>query len=521
LSSTEAHHKDSAARRFRTARFGRFSAALLSGYTLRGVSIAAGFVMTPFLLSELGRAGYGALALATSVAAWLSLLDVGLAPGLNVYLARRSGRLDVERLNLLASSAQIGQLYCAGAVLVVGLGFSIALPSLFAVPSESARDVVLLACGLAAGAAVSAATRVYSTALVAHQLIWAENASRGVRALFRALLIFALVLNGFGLPAVGAAHLAAAVLSSGIAWIASRRFLPELRIDLGAARRSETRALMHPGVWLSIGALAGVMIAGLDRAVAARMLSLDAVAILAVSGAVFLLAEMLLTQTIDAARPALAQALGEDLRDEAVAVYSTMLSAGNAAALIVAAALVAANPAFVVAWTGSGNHGGTTLDLALAACLVAHVWILPHRAALTASVRVRPQTLVRLLEGALNLGLSIVFVRRFGLLGLLAATALSAALTSCWALPRLAVQELGGASRGAVRRALVRNAALGVLLVPAVFAAQALAEGVGGLLGAALAASAVAAWGGPFAWMLCVDAPLRQKLRLAHAGGLI
>lgn len=519
--ANEAHHRNPAERRFRSARMRRFTAALLSGYALRGVSVAAGFVMTPFLLSELGRAGYGALALATSVAAWLSLLDVGLAPGLNVYLARRSGRLDVERLNLLASSAQIGQLCCAAVVLVVGLGFSFALPSVFAMPSESARDVVLLACGLAAGAAVSAATRVYSTALVAHQLVWAENVSRGVRALSRALLTFALVLNGFGLPAVGAAHVTAAVLSSGVAWLACRRLLPELRIDLGSARWSETRALTRPGVWLSLGALAGVMIAGLDRAVAGRMLSLDAVAVLAVSAAVFLLAETLLTQTIDAARPALAQALGEGSRDEAVALYSTMLSAGAAAALIVAAALVAANPAFVAAWTGPGNHGGTMLDLALAAYLVAHVWILPHRAALTASLRVRPQTLVRLLEGALNLGLSIVFVRRFGLPGLLAATALSALLTSCWALPCLAVQELGGASRGAVRRALARNAALGVLLVPAVFAAQALAERAGGLLGAALAASAVAAWGGPLAWMLCVDAPLRQKLRLAPAGGLI
>lgn len=50
----------------------------------------------------------------------------------------------------------------------------------------------------------------------------------------------------------------------------------------------------------------------------------------------------------------------------------------------------------------------------------------------------KPQTLVRLGEGALNLALSIALIPLLGLAGVALSMPVAAALTSVWFLPRLA-----------------------------------------------------------------------------------
>src|SRR5690606_23414720 len=131
--------------------------------------------------------------------------------------------------------------------------------------------------------------------------------------------------------------------------------------------------------------------------------------------------------------------------------------------IVAAAAGFAANGAFVAVWAGPENYAGPAVDAFFAANLALHLWILPQRAALTAGWRLRRQVAVRLAEAALNLALSILLVRAWGLAGVAAGTTLAALATSAWLLPRLAAEALGG------RRAFAgcgRALALAAVLAP-------------------------------------------------------
>jgi O-antigen/teichoic acid export membrane protein len=276
----------------------------------------------------------------------------------------------------------------------------------------------------------------------------------------------------------------------------------------GAASKGALAELIRPGVWMSLGALGGVLIAGVDRAVAAGAVSLEAVTVFSLTGASFLLTEAMLTSAVDAARPALGQALGGARRGEAARIYLRLVQGVSFAGPILALALFAANRAFVGAWAGAESYGGGRLDCWFALALLVNLGSLPHRALLSADLRAREATLWRLAEGALNLGLSVALALRFGLTGVAAGTALAAVCTSGWALPRLAARAADIPARRLVRPA-AEGLAVAAALAPLAWMLRT-ATAHTGFAGAALAGAAIAAAGAAAGWRLALPESARR-----------
>src|SRR5207237_9808328 len=101
------------------------------------------------------------------------------------------------------------------------------------------------------------------------------------------------------------------------------------------------------------------------------------------------------------------------------------------------ASLWPGNASFVKHWLGPSCYGGSALDLALAANLMLYAWVQPNRIVLQAAKVVRPVTVCRIIEGVVNLTLSILLARRFGLVGVALGTTAASVLLSIWSLPLL------------------------------------------------------------------------------------
>lgn len=467
----------------------RYAWALGTATLARGAAPLLSLLITPYALSKLGAERYGLFALALTMSGWLALLDPGLAPGLRIVLARRSQRLDGPQLAPLLRAAAAGQRGLALLVLLGGAGLAAVAPPMLSIPQRLQPDARALLLCIAAGTAVLVYGRHYAAALDACQLTAVERAVRLGQSVLRMAALALLLALGWGLQSAGWSYAAAAAFAVFAMRAACRRLLPELDWSAAAPTRDAFFELLRPGGWLSAGAVAGVLIVGLDRAVIARLVSLQAVTVYALTGALFLLAEGLLTPAVDAARPALAQALGRGRRDEARLIYVQLAAGAATLAPVAALGLFAANRAFVTAWAGAESYGGWALDLWFAAALVVKLWSLPHRALLSADLRAREATLWRLGEGALNLALSVGLAMRFGPAGVAAGTVLAALATSFWALPRLAAVSATLPIRSA-RRPLVRGLALTAAMGPLAAAARA-ASAEGGFLAAAAAAVAV------------------------------
>jgi O-antigen/teichoic acid export membrane protein len=144
------------------------------------------------------------------------------------------------------------------------------------------------------------------------------------------------------------------------------RLLPSLRLSLEFFSWRVLRQTGGLGIWFSLGMLAGLFIENVDRILAAKLVTLESVTTLSLTGRMYAVSYGLLQQVSNTARPMLGQMLGQGKKDEVFMRYKQLFALSTGSAVVVAASLWAGNGNFVSWWVGSVNYGGPLLDVALA-----------------------------------------------------------------------------------------------------------------------------------------------------------
>lgn len=490
-----------------------YLAGLITGYAATLVTIAVSLWLTPFTLRFLDREEYAIFALTGDILMWLNLLDLGITAGLNVQAAQLTGRPDQDRLNRLASTAFFTQLAVVGMVIVAGTGITLAFPLFFHVRPELQTQAMQVVALMVFGSVMGMGTQTFSALLVAHQQIHIDNLIRLGLIAIRTALTVLLLLAGWKLLSLAVASVAATGFIAILAVWRAFRTVPSLTIRRRLASWDVLRSMGSLGIWFSLGGLAGIVIQSLDRLVAARLISLESVTTLSLTGRVYALFGGLLAQITNTARPALGQLLGQGKIEEAYRTYRHLFALSSGGAIVVALSLWAGNGIFVPWWVGSQNYGGAWLDLALSLNLIVHAWVLPNRAALSAGLIAKPQVISRLIEGFLNLVLSILLGLSFGLLGILVGTSLAGILTSVWYLPFLTAKMFNRSFLRFLWDDMANIILVGLLLVPVAWWARSLGGRWGGFSGIFLTVAATAALGLGFLWKIAFDSALRGRVR--------
>lgn len=418
----------------------RYLKGLGTGYLATALSMVVGLWLTPFTLKFLTREEFGIFTLASDVVAWFTLADLGIAASLRVQAARLTGTHDHQRMSELASTAFFAELGLGFIVLAVGVVCAILFPHMFSVPAILVAEAKGTAAILALSMAVHIGFMTFSALLVAHQQIHMDNLLRIVLLLLRTAVTVGLLFTGWRLYSLAFASLVGEVVTVGIAYFRCRCTLRYVSIRPAAASWGQLKSAVGIGMWFTIGGVAGILIEGMDRIVAAKVVSLESVTTLALTGRLYLLAYGLIGQVTNTARPALGELLGKGDLQAARRAYDRIALGSTAIALAAALGIWAGNEAFVRWWVGSENYGGVWLDTAFAANLLVNCWILPNRATLASALIVRPHALSRILEGLANLVLSVLLGLWLGLPGVIAGTALACVATSFWYLPKLTAQ---------------------------------------------------------------------------------
>jgi O-antigen/teichoic acid export membrane protein len=464
--------------------------------------MVVGLWLTPFTLRFLDREEFAIFALAGDLLMWLSLFDLGIAAGLRMQAAQLSGRPDSERMNRLASTAFFAELVVVGAVILGGLGVAVAFPSFFRVRPGLESDATNVVFLMALGVAMHIGTQTFSALLVAHQQIHADNLIRVTLVLVRTGLIVVFLNWGWKLYAIAFATLAATVLTSLLALARAYRVVKGLRIRPSLASWTEFKATGTLGLWFTVGALAGILIEGMDRAVAGRLISLVSVTALSLTGRLYALAYTMIAQVTNTARPGLGQLFGAGDVDGVGRAYDRIFVLSTGLAIVAACSILAGNADFVRWWVGPSNYGGGWLDLALAINLVVNCWVLPNRATLSAALVVKPQSFCRVGEGALKLVVSVGLAYVLGLPGIVAGTAVACAATSLWYLPLLTARSLQRPLRSLWLDRVPRLVATGAVTACVGLAARAIDIGGMGLIDAGLRVVVTGAVGLGLLWFV-------------------
>lgn len=166
-------------------------------------TIAAGLLLQPYIIRQLGTTRYGIWALVFSTLDYLRLFDFGFRASIVNFSARYRARGDHESLNDLLSTATAYFGLVSTAVAVFGIAFAPVFPSLFKVPAEYERDASFLAAVVAISVAIGLFSSVFSGVLEAFQRFDLVNHAYTTALFIRMTGSVALLYFGYGLIELG------------------------------------------------------------------------------------------------------------------------------------------------------------------------------------------------------------------------------------------------------------------------------------------------------------------------------
>lgn len=400
------------------------------GYT--GATMIITFVVTPVVLHFLGREAYGTWAIIAQLVGYVTVVDMGLGSGVQAYVSQIAHKGDKQALGHILSTGVLVELLFGGIFVCVALAMLPFLSRLIAAEGVPLSIIRYAFVAAVLARAIQAPTSVFEMFLMGHQQIAAcQFIGMGVYV-FQTVIMLALLAAGLGLMA-----LPFATISSGLAALVAtlvflRRLTPGVRCSPRWVRKEWLRKLFNFSIWGIVGRAAGHVVHNTDNIVIGHFLGASHVTTYVLTRR---LPELLRLQLIDrivrVVRPGLGELFGQ-AKEAPLQRTFTQGMRGFLAFSVCGALLIAfVTERFLALWVGRENYGGLGLVLVSAVTVVVGCLFRWSAAALSAALDVKSIALVRLLEGALNLGLSILFVKQgLGLLGVALGTLVSSALTS-------------------------------------------------------------------------------------------
>jgi O-antigen/teichoic acid export membrane protein len=488
-----------------------YLAGISTGSARMLIQVLVGVFLTPFILKFLDREQYAIFGLTLELLTWLTLLDIGVAAGLKMQAARLSGKPDPDRFNRMVSTAFFSQNAIVLVMLVVGLGMAMAFPHFFPIRENLRHDAILLMVFSVLGGALSIGSQTFSAILIANQQMHVDNLLSLLLIIIRTVLIVVLLELGCGIYSLAIAHFVSKAVTAVMMVVRTYRLLPYLQIRYRFASWETFRQIGGVGIYFSLGGLAGVIIHSLDSTVAARVVSVDSVTSFLLTGKFYELSGGLVWLITENARPILGQMLGQNKMKESLATYRQLFALSTGLAVVAAFSVWSGNKSFVARWVGEVNYAGRFVDLALALSLITGLWSMPNRAILSANLAVRAQCIVRLIEGALNLGLSIILGKKYGLAGIVGATVIASLVTSMWLLPLFTARMFNRPFIRFIWDDAARVFLLMLCLFPIALAARGVSTDLTGYLGAVIGAALTGACGLGLIWFLMLDRSIRSR----------
>jgi O-antigen/teichoic acid export membrane protein len=381
--------------------------------------IAVSFVMAPITIAALGDVRYGLWSFVESFLAYMLLFDLGVAASLVRFVPRFVTAGDRASLNRTYSACLIFFLGAAAIAALVGwFGLSFAADRWIAIPPELAPEMRLVALVVVAHFALSLPLSVYPAMLDGLHAFVAKSVTRTIFLLMRIpalMLVFrtaAPLLNMVLVLAV------ANVLESLIlAWLV-HRWLPQLRFAPRHVDRETIRAVRGYSVDAFIAMLAGRLAFSTDAFIIGRLLNVPAIGHFSIANRVVDLAKTILRSATTTLTPAVSasEARGDLDAVRAFVIHGTRLSLYFV--LPIQIGLFVFGRPFLVLWIGPEYAAAATPSL----------WILNVTLALTIAQsvasrvlygmgRIRTFARVTLLEGIVNVALSVILIRPLGIAG--------------------------------------------------------------------------------------------------------
>lgn len=424
------------------SRTGNYFLGVSTSYITTLVSMVIGLWFTPFVLRYISPEAFGINSVMGNLVLWTQIFTLGFPAWLSLYLSQRMDTISIAELNQHMSTIFLLQLVAAMLTLVIGLLVATNFSTLFEINPALQDQASLVAFLIFVVVALGLMEQPFSMLLIARQQIHYDSLMQLLAVIIRTVIAIALLMLGFNVISIALGILIGAIVGMIFTIRRSYQLTPELDLRLRYFSTKHIGEMSSLSFWWTLSYVATIVIQNTDQVLAARLVSLEAVTIMSLTGRLFTLATSALFQLSKSARPMLGQLIGQNDLERVEQVYRQLFILSTGVALAMSMALWAGNGVFMRAWVGADLYGGAWLGLAFAVNILVNTWMQPALSLLSSMMIARQQAQIRLVEAGLNLVLSIWLAQYFGIVGIVMATSLAAVCTSLLYLPYLVSRKL-------------------------------------------------------------------------------
>jgi O-antigen/teichoic acid export membrane protein len=423
-------------------------------YVAIATEAALGLVLLPFNIAHLGQDAYGLWMVAASITAYFSILDLGYGGALVKFVAQYRARRDADAINDILSTLFV--VFTAGAVVAwlaaAAIGFRLeALFNLDPARAATGRTVLLI---IAANVACGFAFSVFGAVINGFQRYDLNNLVGAASSVVVAAVNLAILAAGGSLVTLVAATTGVRFLSYFVYRHNAYRVFPALSVRPSRFRLSRLKEVTGFSVYVLMLDWAAKVNYSVDALVIGATLGTAAVAVWTVPQRLIEAIQRMTNQLNDVLFPAVVDSDAADRLDRLrlILVQATRLSL---AAVLPAACVLAilAGP-LVTGWVGPGFSGAVPVAVLLAGAVAARVGTASAMTVLKGAGLHRVLAWTNFGTAAANLALSLLLVRRFGLVGVAVGTLLPVAAASLFVVFPLGCRRVGIPLAQALREAV-------------------------------------------------------------------
>jgi O-antigen/teichoic acid export membrane protein len=434
-----------------------------SNWLLTAFTIAATYVLTPFIIHTLGDSGYGTWTLITALTGYMSLLALGVPMACVRYLAQHVTEGDTARTNSVIGSCVGLYLMIGAAALVVGLAMTAALTSVYGIP-PSLQGQARLACALMVlQVSLGFIGLLPEGIMFAHHDFVVRNAVRVAALVLRFGLTLGLLALHASLVVLAAIQLVTLAFDFTATLVLIRRRYPGVRVRLGDFEWSMVRRIFSFSVYVLLLGTGARLSFETDALVIGAVLGVAAIPFYAVANSLIVYVIEFTIAIAAVVSPMATRLDTAGRRDELAGLFLKWSKISLSLALMAGVFLLVLGPRFIGWWIAADYErpSGAVLRILTISCFA----FLPVRGValpiLMGLGKPRTPTIAFLGAGVLNLVLSVALARPLGLAGVALGTAIPNVL---FAVVVLAVvcRELG-IGVGAYLRYVVPRACAGAL----------------------------------------------------------
>lgn len=408
---------------------------VLSNWGSFFIGAVVGFLMMPFLVHRLGDTQYGVWVLIMSLTGYLGLFDLGVSGSVVKYVAEFKAKQDQESLNRACSAAYY--IYLVSGILAFGVSLILAFYfiHLFRIPSETMADarIVTIIVGLQIGLTLPLSFFTgFMRGMERYDMVALISL---VILLVRSLLIMILVLCGYGLIALALIHLASTIFGGFIRVVYVYRSNPELKLRMGIVTRENLRLISGYSILIFLYYAATRMIFATQSFVIAYFLAAAIVTLYAIPQR--LVEDMrVVIMAMGVLQPTVSHLDAEGKN----AMVQRLLMSGTKYTLMIvlpiAVSYIVVGYEFISLWMGPYYASASYATLViLSIATVAHISQFTSTQILQGIAKHGSITYIAIGEGLANLGLSILLVQKYGMIGVAFGTMIPMLITNLFIIP--------------------------------------------------------------------------------------